>query len=122
MADPRQIVVVTVPQKGAYTWPGRENLDERTRILLEARTLDDLMIATGKVEVENLESVLGYWEYLQNDWRWLHDAKFQKKNPYYFSRHNAALIEGGHYLRSTKWRGGIPATDRVSDYLELLRN
>lgn len=122
MADPRQIVVVTVPERGSYTWPGREELDERTRILLEARTMDELMVATGKVEVENLESVLGYWEYLQNDWRFLHDAKFRKKNPGYYSLHNAALREGGHYLRSTKWRGGIPASDFVSDYLSLLCN
>lgn len=121
MADPRQIVVV-VPHKGCYEWPGRENLDERTRILLETRTLDELVYATGAVPIENLESVLGYWEYLQADWRWLHDAKFRKKNPNYRSQHSASLRAGGHYLRSTKWRGGIPRSGGVSEYLDLLSN
>lgn len=121
MADPRQVVVV-IPKKGSYAWPGRENLDDRTRVLLEARTIEELMDATSELEAENLESVLGYWAYLQADWRWLHDAKFRKKNPKYFSLHSASLREGGHYLRSTKWRGGIPKTDSVSEYLDNLIN
>jgi hypothetical protein len=121
VADPRQVVVV-VPKKGSYAWPGREALDERTRVLLEARTIEELMDATSVLEEENLESVLGYWAYLQADWRWLHDAKFRKKNPKYFSLHSASLREGGHYLRSTKWRGEIPKTDSVSEYLDHLTN
>ena len=121
MADPRQVLFV-VPKKGSYAWPGRETLDDRTRVLLESRTIEELMDATSDLEADNLESVLGYWEYLQADWRWLHDTKFRKKNPKYFSLHNARLRQGGHYLRSTKWRGGIPANDSVSDYLNLLKN
>lgn len=122
MADPRQDVVVIVPTKGSFAWPGREELDERTRVLLESRSLKELMRATGEVDVENLESVLGYWEYLRNDWRWLHDAKFRRKNPNYKSAHISALRGGGHYLRSTKWRGAIPETDSVSGYLDAMRN
>ncbi len=122
MADPRQDVVVDLPQRGSYSWPGRDDLDARTRILLETRTLDELMYATGTIEVENLESVLGYWEYLQADWKWLHDPQFRAENPEYFSWHTASLREGGHYLRSTKWRGGIPRTEGVSEYLDLLNN
>ena len=121
MADPRQVVVV-VPKKGSYAWPGREMLDDRTRVLLESRTLDELMDATSELEAENLESVLGYWEYLRSDWQWLHDAKFRKKNPGYLSVHVMSLREGGHYLRSTKWRGGIPSSDGISEYLDLLCN
>lgn len=121
MADPRQDVIV-VPKKGSCVWPGRETLDERTRILLESRTLKELAYATGAIETENLESVLGFWEYLQADWRWLHDAKFRRRNPEYFSWHNASLREGGHYLRETHWKGGIPATDAISDYLARLSN
>ena len=121
MADPRQVVVV-VPKKGSFSWPGREDLDDRTRVLLESRTIDELMDATSALEAENLESVLGYWAYLQADWRWLHDAKFRKKHPRYVSLHSASLREGGHYLRSTKWRGGIPKSDSVLDYLSQLRN
>jgi hypothetical protein len=121
MADPRQVVVV-IPKKGSYAWPGRETLDDRTRVLLESRTIEELMDATSELEAENLESVLGYWAYLQADWRWLHDSKFRKKHPKYISLHNASLREGGHYLRSTKWRGGIPKSDAVSEYLNLLTN
>ena len=121
MADPRQVVVV-VPKKGTYMWPGRETLDDRTRVLLESRTLEELMDATSALEAENLESVLGYWEYLRSDWKWLHDPKFRKKNPGYLSVHVVSLRAGGHYLRSTKWRGGIPHSDAISDYLELLTN
>ncbi len=114
--------MVVIPKRGSYLWPGRDELDDRTRILLESPTLEDLMDATSALDEENLESVLGYWAYLQADWRWLHDAKFRKKNPMYFSLHNASLREGGHYLRSTKWRGAIPKRDSVSDYLDILRN
>ena len=121
MADPR-VVVVVVPKRGACEWPGREELDDRTRVLLESQSIDELLDATSALEAENLESVLGYWEYLQADWRWLHDAKFRKKNPKYYSMHIASLREGGHYLRSTKWRGGIPKTDAVCDYLGQLSN
>ena len=121
MADPRQVVVV-VPKKGSYAWPGREFLDDRTRVLLESRTLDELMDATSTIEVENLESVLGYWEYLRSDWRWLHDAKFRKRYPKYHSKHVASLRAGGHYLRATKWKGDIPSTEGVSEYLDLLGN
>lgn len=121
MADPRPVVVV-VPKKGSYAWPGRELLDDRTRVLLESRTLDELLDATNALEAENLESVLGYWEYLRADWRWLHDAKFRKRHPNYHSRHVASLRAGGHYLRSTKWKGGIPSTEGVSEYLDLLGN
>lgn len=121
MADPRQVVVV-VPKKGSYAWPGRDMLDDRTRVLLESRTLHELMDATSALEAENLESVLGYWEYLRSDWRWLHDAKFRKKNPNYRSKHAARLRAGGHYLRSTKWKGDIPSTEGVSEYLDLLGN
>jgi hypothetical protein len=121
MADPR-LVVVVVPKKGSYMWPGREMLDDRTRVLLESRTIDELIDATGELEAENLESVLGYWEYLRSDWRWLHDAQFREENPKYFSWHNASLIEGGHYLRSTHWKGDIPKSDSISDYLDRLSN
>lgn len=121
MADPRPVVVV-VPKKGSYAWPGRELLDDRTRVLLESRTLSELMDATSALEAENLESVLGYWEYLRADWRWLHDAKFRKRHPNYRSKHAASLRAGGHYLRSTKWKGGIPNTEGVSEYLDLLGN
>ncbi len=121
MADPR-LDVIEVPRKGSYAWPGREKLDERTRVLLESRTLEELAYATGEIEVENLESVLGFWEYLQADWKWLHDPEFREENPEYFSWHNASLREGGHYLRSTHWVGSIPATDSISDYIDLLRN
>ena len=121
MADPRQEMFV-VPKKGSYVWPGREALDERTRVLIESRTIEELMDASNAVDAENLESVLGYWEYLKADWRWLHDAEFREENPKYFSWHSASLREGGHYLRSTHWKGGIPASDWISDYLELLSN
>lgn len=121
MADPREEVIV-VPEKGSYLWPGRETLDARTRILLESRTMEDLLEASGTLEAENLESVLGFWEYLQADWRWLHDPVFQKQNPQYFSWHAASLRERGHYLRETKWRGDIPETDAISDYFEVLCN
>lgn len=121
MADPRQEMFV-VPKKGSFPWPGRETLDDRTRVLLESRTLAELMDATSALEAENLESVLGYWEYLRNDWKWLHDAKFRKKNPKYVSKHVASLRAGGHYLRSTKWKGGIPNTEGISEYLDLLGN
>lgn len=121
MADPRQVVVV-VPKKGSFAWPGRENLDDRTRVLLESRNLDELMDATSAIEAENLESVLGYWEYLRSDWRWLHDAKFRKRYPKYRSKHVAHLRAGGHYLRSTKWKGNIPSTEGVSEYLDLFGN
>lgn len=120
MAD--QDVIIELPQKGSYSWPGREKLDERTRILLESRTLDELMYATGVIEAENLESVLGFWEYLQSDWKWLHDPQFRADNPGYVSWHVASLREGGHYLRETHWRGTIPRGDGVSEYLDLLRN
>ena len=121
MADPRLDVVV-VPRKGGFQWPGRETLDERTRILFESRTLKELAYATGTIDAENLESVLGFWEYLQADWRWLHDPEFRAENPEYFSWHNASLREGGHYLRATHWRGGIPETESVSEYLDSLTN
>ena len=129
MADPRLDVVV-VAKKGGFQWPGRETLDERTRILFESRTLKDVeeyhrvhvAYATGTIDAENLESVLGFWEYLQADWRWLHDAEFRAENPEYFSWHNASLREGGHYLRETHWKGGIPETESVSDYLDTLTN
>ncbi|MDX6768190.1 MAG: hypothetical protein SF051_01550 [Elusimicrobiota bacterium] len=121
MADPIEEVIV-VPQKGSYQWPGRETLDDRTRILLEARTMEELLELSGTIEANNLESVLGFWEYLQADWRWLHDPAFQKRNPDYFSWHNASLREGGHYLRETKWRGEIPETDGISDYFDTLCN
>lgn len=121
MADPRQVVVV-VPKKGSCEWPGREALDDRTRVLLESRTMDELMDATSALAAENLESVLGYWAYLQADWRWLHDAEFRRKNPKYVSRHSASLRQGGHYLRSTHWKGGIPVSDSISEYLDLLIN
>lgn len=121
MADPR-LEVLEVPEKGAFAWPGRDTLDERTRILLESRTLKELAFATGNLPAENLESVLGFWEYLQADWRYLHDPEFRARNPDYFSWHNASLREGGHYLRETHWKGDIPHTDSVTDYLELLRN
>jgi hypothetical protein len=119
--DPRPIVVI-VPKRGSYSWPGRDKLDDRTRVLLESRSLDELMDATSALEAENLESVLGYWAYLQADWRWLHDARFRKKNPEYFSLHSASLREGGHYLRATKWRGAIPKTNAISEYLDQLTN
>jgi hypothetical protein len=122
VADPRQEVIVMLPERGSYSWPGRERVDERTRILIESRTIEELMDATGTVDAENLESVLGYWEYLQDDWRYLHDAEFRKQRPNYFSTHSAALREGGHYLRSTKWRGEIPKHDTVSAYLDSFRN
>lgn len=121
MADPR-LEVIEVPEKGAFSWPGRDTLDERTRILLESRTLKELAYATGNLPTENLESVLGFWEYLQTDWRYLHDPEFRAQHPDYFSWHNASLREGGHYLRETHWTGDIPHTDSVTDYLELLRN
>ncbi|MCR4295571.1 MAG: hypothetical protein NUW21_08555 [Elusimicrobia bacterium] len=121
MADPR-LDVMAVPRKGAFEWPGRESLDERTRILFESRTLKELAYATGTIDAENLESVLGFWEYLQADWRWLHDPEFRAENPEYFSWHNASLREGGHYLRETHWKGGIPETESVSEYLDTLTN
>jgi hypothetical protein len=121
VGDPKEVVVY-IPKKGSYTWPGRDALDDRTRVLLESRTIDELMDATSELETENLESVLGYWNYLQSDWRWLHDSKFRKKNPKYVSPHNASLRAGGHYLRSTKWRGSIPKTDSPLDHFALLRN
>lgn len=121
MADPSEEVIV-VPEKGSYLWPGRETLDDRTRILLESRTMEELLDASGTLEANNLESVLGFWEYLQADWRWLHDPKFQKQNPEYFSWHSASLREGGHYLRETKWRGEIPETDAISDFFEVILN
>ena len=121
MAAPR-LDVIELPEKGAFSWPGREALDQRTRILLESRTLKELAYATGEIEVENLESVLGFWEYLQSDWKWLHDAEFRAENPEYFSWHAASLREGGHYLRETHWKGGIPVSDGVSEYLDLLSN
>ena len=83
MADPNPIVIVQIPERGSFAWPGRDRIDERTRVLLESRTMDELMDMTGTVEAENLESVLGYWEYLQDDWRWLHDAEFRRKHPDY---------------------------------------
>ena len=122
MADPRQEEVIVVPAKGSYEWPGRETLDERTRILLEAKTMEELLDLAGTVEANNIESVLGFWEYLQADWRWLHDATFQKQNPQYFSWHSASLRERGHYLRETKWRGDIPDSDAISKYFEVLCN
>lgn len=123
MADPNQEeVVIVVPEKGCFDWPGRENLDERTRVLLESKTMEELLERSGEVEAENLESVLGFWEYLQADWRWLHDPTFQKQNPQYFSWHSASLKERGHYLRETKWRGEIPETDSISKYFEVLCN
>lgn len=122
MADPKQVVIVQIPERGSFSWPGRETIDERTRVLLESRTMNELMDMTGTVDAENLESVLGYWEYLQSDWRWLHDEEFRRQHPEYFSMHNAALREGGHYLRSTKWRGEIPATEGVSTFLDAMRN
>lgn len=122
MADPNQDVVIVVPAKGSYEWPGRETLDERTRILLEAKSLDELLEMAGYVEANNIESVLGFWEYLQADWRWLHDPVFQKQNPQYFSWHSASLRERGHYLRETKWRGDIPDSDAISKYFEVLCN
>jgi hypothetical protein len=122
VADPRQEEVIVVPAKGSYEWPGRETLDERTRILLEAKTLDELLEMAGYVEANNIESVLGFWEYLQADWRWLHDPVFQRQNPQYISWHSASLRERGHYLRETKWRGGIPDSDAISKYFEVLCN
>lgn len=122
MGDSREEVVIELPPKGSYAWPGRDKLDERTRILLESRTLEELMYATGVIEAENLESVLGFWEYLQADWKWLHDAQFRKDNPDYFSWHSASLRERGHYLRETHWKGGIPRSVGVSEYLDLLSN
>lgn len=121
MADPSEDVIV-VPERGSYLWPGRETLDERTRILLEARTMEELLELSGTVEANNLESVLGFWEYLQADWRWLHDKEFQRLNPQYFSWHSASLRERGHYLRETKWRGEIPETDAISDWFEVILN
>ncbi len=94
MADPR-LEVIAVPERGTFSWPGRDALHERTRILLESRTLKALAYATGNLSAENLESVLGFWAYLQADWRW---------------------------LRETHWKGGIPHTDSATDYLDLLRN
>lgn len=121
MADPRQDVFV-VPEPGSCLWPGRERLDERTRILLESKTLEDLLEQAGTVDANNIESVLGFWEYLQADWRWLHDPAFQRQNPGYFSWHSASLREGGHYLRETRWRGEIPRSDAISEYFEALLN
>lgn len=122
MADPNPIVIVQIPERGSFAWPGRERIDERTRVLLESRTMDELMDMTGTVDAENLESVLGYWEYLQDDWRWLHDPEFRRTHPDYVSMHTTALREGGHYLRSTKWRGGIPTSEGVSEFLDSMRN
>lgn len=121
MAEPR-LEVIAVPRRGGFQWPGRDALDERTRILLESRTLNELAYATGTIDAENLESVLGFWEYLQADWRWLHDAEFRANNPEYFSWHNASLREGGHYLRETHWRGAIPESESVSEFLDTLTN
>jgi hypothetical protein len=36
--------------------------------------------------------------------------------------HVTSLRAGGHYLRSTRWRGDIPRTESISDYLSLLEN
>ena len=50
MADPR-LEVIEVPQKGSFSWPGRDNLDERTRVLLESRTLKELAYATENLSL-----------------------------------------------------------------------
>ena len=44
--------------------------------------------------------------------------------PYYTldEPYTASLIEGGHYLRSTHWKGDIPKSDSISDYLDRLSN
>lgn len=100
----------TAPPKGSFPWPGRERLSHRDRLLLESRNFKELIDATGSVP-GNLESSLGYLEYLLMDWEWLRSPKHQAEPQKYSSYHSWHLRSWPEYAKNIQWQGKIPTND-----------
>ena len=96
-----------IPKQGPLSWPGRESLDHRERILLEARTLTELIQATGTVPGD-LDAALGWSEYLYEDWRRLRDLTFCGRAPRTESVHKRMVRESAYYRKVTNWQGDVP--------------
>ncbi len=115
--------MILKPVKGTFPWPGRDRLSPRDRLLLESRTVEELFQGLGRLDAaSDLESVLGFFEFLIMDWRWLHDVGFRALHPGYYSRHAAFLRQLRSYGDSIGWRGPIPRTDAVSDCVASMMN
>lgn len=115
MMDWKTIAPLALQTTGKFQWPGRELLPQRERLLLEARSMRDLVIS-GTADLDgDLESVLGYLEYLIDDWRWLHDPARRVFHPTNYSHHKWLLRNSPDYRAKIKWSGPIPSSDLVLD-------
>lgn len=110
-----------VPKEGSFPWPGRERLSPRDRILLESRSFEELIQATGAIPGD-LDAVLGFFEYLLMDWQWLHSPKHQAERPGAFSYHSSQLRTWPDYAKMIQWEGKIPANDSALESWNSLVN
>lgn len=94
----------------------------RERILIESRTFRELLDALDEFKGEDLQSTLGFFEYLLMDWRWLREPKFRGQFPEYQSSHWRLLQESPEYAEEIGWRGPIPENDELAWFLESVRN
>ena len=99
-----------IPKQGSLSWPGRASLDHRERILVEAKTIQELFEATGTVPGD-LDAALGWLEYLVDDWNKLRDPEYKiaRGNE---SIHKIMIRESEHYRKAINWQGDIPRHQR----------
>ncbi|MBI3548870.1 MAG: hypothetical protein HY078_07520 [Elusimicrobia bacterium] len=106
-------------RRGSFPWPGR--LDLRERILIESRSVKELIDKVSPLKGE-FESVMGRFEYLWLDWCWLHEPGFRARHPFYVSVHKSQLRCSSAYVEAIEWRGEIPDNELVIESWEALDN
>lgn len=106
--------------KGPCPWPGRERLTDRERILIEAPTVMDVLLADDVKG--DLDVALGFGEYLMEDWYKLRgpDNLFCCRGQW--STHKRMLRTCPQYAKAVGWPSERPQNEAIIESWRWIGN